>query len=92
MKKIICAIYDEKAGIFFNPYVSINIETATRDFVHAVTQESDSPLYRYPLDHHLYQLGHIDDCDGHIVPDKQLVISGQQVPPTLSKLDGSYED
>lgn len=68
MKKIVCAIFDAKAGVYSNPFYSINVQVATRDFNHACT-DPNSGLSLHPEDYTLYALATFDDESGLFVPN-----------------------
>lgn len=79
MIKVTLAVFDEKSGIYSDPFNSLTTETAIRDFTYAVTQEQNSQLYRYPMDFHLFQIATYDDQNGTYTPHRQLLTSGSQL-------------
>lgn len=79
MLKFIYTIFDEKSGIYSDPYTAVNQATAERDFSYACTQEVNSNLYRHKMDYHLLQLGEYDDSEGTFTTNRKLIISGSQL-------------
>lgn len=65
MIKNLYAVFDKKAEVFCQPYVSQNDSTAIRDFEHAATDDH-MDIGRYPADFDLYFLGVFDDQLGTI--------------------------
>lgn len=59
------SIYDSKAGAFLQPFFSINVATATREFASAVASE-DHAFCRHPGDYELFLLGEWDQWEGVI--------------------------
>lgn len=59
------AIFDSKAGAFLQPFFSINVATACRDFSHAVQQEGHN-FNRHSGDYELFLLGEWDQYEGVI--------------------------
>lgn len=86
MIKTIFTIFDEKSGVYSDPYTSINEETAIRDFTYACTQEESSNLNRFTIDFHLFQLANYDDQEGTFTINKKLLLSGSQLLPLKTKL------
>lgn len=63
MKVNIYAIQDSKAGIFLQPFPSINNATALRGFADAANKP-DTNVGQHPSDYILFFLGTYDDQDG----------------------------
>lgn len=79
MIKIIYTIFDEKSGLYSDPYTAINIATAERDFTYACTKDTATHLYRHRMDMHLIKLAEYDDEQGVFTISRQLLISGSQL-------------
>lgn len=79
MIKLVYTIFDEKSGIYSDPYTAPNEELAIRDFTWACTQEPDSTLFRFTIDYHLFKLAEYDDLQGTFTINKKLLISGSQL-------------
>jgi len=75
MQKILCAVFDEKSGIYASPFTSINKDTARRDFRYVVTKDPSSDLYRNPIDYHLFQIADYDDNTGKLTENRALIVS-----------------
>lgn len=76
MQKSLFTIFDEISGVYCNPFISINDDTATRDFKYACTQDVTSDLYRHKQDFHLIRIGDYDDETGEIKNDRTIICSG----------------
>ena len=63
MIKKMYSIYDQKAGVFNNPFYKTTHGEAERDFTTAVNDEKTT-LNQYPTDFDLYYLGDYNDQDG----------------------------
>jgi len=63
LKHNIFAVFDSKTGIYSQPFLLVNRETAIRAFGFAA-RSSDNEIGRYPHDHKLYALGLFDDSNG----------------------------
>lgn len=74
MEKQLCSVFDSKAKVFSNPFVSTNNATALREFERAVN-DRNTDLFNYPTDYSLYNLGVFDDNSGLITshPEPQLL-------------------
>lgn len=68
MIKNIYSVFDKKAQVFCSPFVSINDQTAMRDFAFAANNP-ESDINRYSIDYSLYYLGAFDDESGYISTD-----------------------
>lgn len=66
MRKVVCSVFDNVAGVYSNPFYSVNIAVASRDFARACTEPSSS-LAVHPQDYSLYQLAEFDDSSGVFV-------------------------
>jgi len=66
LKPMFC-VYDSKARVFANPFISVNNETAIRDFQRACT-DPQSDLMRFPSDYTLYKIGAYDDSNAMLSP------------------------
>lgn len=77
MLKLLCAVYDTKAGVYSNPFTSLRIETAVRDFAYAA-QDQLCDIGRNPADYDLYILGTYEDTEGKITlnRDKEFLANG----------------
>jgi len=60
MIKFLFSVYDSKAAVYSNPFVSLNQAVALRDFNRAAT-DSNSDISRFPEDYTLVELGEFDD-------------------------------
>lgn len=63
MIKVICSVFDSKAGVFANPFVAVNLAVARRDYLYACTDPTTA-LSRNPSDYSLFQLATFDDESG----------------------------
>lgn len=61
----IFSVFDSKAGAFIQPFFSINVATATREFATAA-QDGDHAFHRHSGDFELFLLGEWDQYEGHI--------------------------
>ncbi|WNK13651.1 MAG: nonstructural protein [Microvirus sp.] len=75
MQKSIYTILDSKAGIFCNPFISINDQTALRDFLRACTDPSVDFSY-FPADYTLFHIGFFDEVLGTLMPNAALINLG----------------
>lgn len=57
------AVFDSKAGAYLQPFFSINVATACRDFSSAV-QDSSHAFHRHSGDYELFLLGEWDQYEG----------------------------
>lgn len=64
MKMIIVGIFDRKAQSFTEMTSTPSIGVAARQFTEAVNKPSDSPIYKWPEDFELYELGDWDTESG----------------------------
>lgn len=60
MIKFIFSCYDSKANLYSNPFYSVSLETAERDFAVACN-DCKSDLYVHSSDYSLVMLGEFDD-------------------------------
>lgn len=67
MIKVVCSVFDSKAGLYSNPFYSVNSAVAKRDFF-AGCADPNSGLNRNPEDYALYQVAHFDDESGQFTP------------------------
>lgn len=74
----IVAVRDEKVG-FLSPMVDTNLESAKRNFVHAIMQPGS--LYNtHKADFALYHVANFDSDTGEVIPlDRQLIIDGTMI-------------
>lgn len=91
MKMIIVGIFDRKAQTFVEMNATPSIGVAARSFTEAVNKQSESPVYKWPEDFELYELGTWDtetgkclyitdqDDDGAIEYRKKLIVTGEAV-------------
>ncbi|QXP08554.1 MAG: nonstructural protein [Arizlama microvirus] len=64
MKKIVCAVYDEKSKIYDSHFFIFGFKgEAIRAFSEIAT-DSKTMIYKYPQDFSLYMLGTFDDTLG----------------------------
>lgn len=66
MIKLAFSVYDNKAMTYSNPFYSLNIPTAIRDFTSACRDVS-LDLHKYPEDFTLQYLGTFDDANGKLI-------------------------
>lgn len=59
------AIYDSKAGAFLQPFFSVNVATASREFATAVNSDGHA-FSRHSGDYELFLLGEWDQYEGII--------------------------
>jgi len=59
------AVFDSKACAFLQPFYSVNVATAIRDFASAVHTEGHA-FARYSGDYELFLLGEWDQYEGQI--------------------------
>lgn len=64
MKMIIVGIFDRKAQAFIEMTSTPSIGVAARQFTEAVNKPSESPIYKWPEDFELYELGIWDTESG----------------------------
>lgn len=64
MKMIIVGIFDRKAQAFIEMTSTPSIGVAARQFTEAVNKPSESPIYKWPEDFELYELGDWDTETG----------------------------
>lgn len=99
----IVGIFDRKAQAFISMTATAAIGVAAREFTEAVNTAKDSPLYKWPEDHELYELGVYDTETGmvqHRVDEgamysKKLIITGDAVKvreETGGIKDGDYHN
>lgn len=67
----ILSLYDKKAERYGNPFTSINLAVATRDFA-AACQDVNSPMAKFPKDIELCYIGDFDENSGQIIPCKTI--------------------
>lgn len=86
MKKAVCAVYDRKAAVYFNPFYSVNTLTAGRDFMTAVADPT-TQLSRNPEDYSLYCVAEFYDDSGLFVPvnPPEFLLSGTSNADAFSK-------
>ncbi|WNK13373.1 MAG: nonstructural protein [Microvirus sp.] len=65
MKKMLVSIKDVKTGEYLGLVQAVNVNDAQRSFM-ALCMEPKSPLYRFPRDYQLHNLGEFDNCTGDI--------------------------
>lgn len=63
MKKSMCAVYDNKATTWSDPFFATNKLVAQRIFSDGVKDER-SNWNRHPSDYELFEIGEYDDQDG----------------------------
>lgn len=74
VKKPVFAVFDEKAGMFLDPFAAATEGVAVRDFSAAVNG-GVGPLGEYPGDFTLYRLGYVTNV-GELIGDYGVVING----------------
>lgn len=57
------SVFDTKARVFLPPWISLNDDTARRDFAGAVNQHGHQ-FNRYAADYILFRIGNYDDLTG----------------------------
>lgn len=70
MIKPMFSVFDAKARVFATPFVSTNVDTATRDF-HRAALDPQTDLNRFPDDYILYEIASYDDSTAtisHVTP------------------------
>lgn len=67
MIKVVCSVFDAKAGLFSNPFYSVNTAVAKRDFF-AGCSDPKSGLSRNAEDYSLFQVATFDDESGQFSP------------------------
>jgi len=88
MKMIIIGIFDRKAQSFIEMSATPSVGVAARIFSEAVNKPSESPVYKWPEDHELYELGTWDSESG--IPlflaeeergqyQKRLIVTGESL-------------
>lgn len=61
----IFSVFDSKAAAFLQPFFSINVATAVREFA-AAAQDSGHAFHRHSGDYELFLLGEWDQYEGKI--------------------------
>lgn len=82
MKMILIGIFDRKAQTFISLEPTPNVAVSIRQLTENVNKQSDSPLYKWPADYSLWELGEWDSNSGKPTPrenndcewEKKLVI------------------
>lgn len=82
MIKLVCSVFDAKAGIYSNPFYSHNIMTATRDFNQGCS-DPNSGLSRNPEDYSLYAVATFDDESGLFAPTVPPLFIANAVTSTI---------
>lgn len=59
------SVFDSKAGAFLQPFFSVNVATASREFM-AAAQNQEHAFHRYAGDYELFLLGEWDQYEGVI--------------------------
>lgn len=59
------SVFDSKAGAFLQPFFSVNVATAIREFASAAQSEGHA-FHRHSGDYELFLLGDWDQYDGVI--------------------------
>jgi len=59
----IFSVFDSKAGAFLQPFFSINVATASREFMSAA-QDASHAFHRHSGDYELFLLGEWDQYEG----------------------------
>lgn len=59
------SVFDSKAGAFLQPFFSVNVATALREFAAAAQSESHA-FHRHAGDFELFLLGEWDQYEGQI--------------------------
>lgn len=78
MEKFFFSVFDTKAKVFSNPFVSVNNATALRDF-ERVCNDRNSDIFTFAEDYSLYQLGSFDDGTGLITVNSQPMLLGMAI-------------
>lgn len=61
----IFTVFDSKAGAYLQPFFSVNVATAIREFASAA-QSVDHAFHRYSGDFELFLIGEWDQFEGRI--------------------------
>lgn len=64
MKLILIGMFDRKAQMYISLEPTPNINVALRQLTENVNKESDSPIYKWPEDYSLWELGSWDNETG----------------------------
>lgn len=67
MKMHLIGIFDRKAQMFISLEPTPNINVSIRQLTENVNKQSDSPLYKWPADYSLWELGTWDTETGRAV-------------------------
>lgn len=67
MKMTLIGIFDRKAQMFISLEPTPHISVSVRQLQEQVNKQSDSPLYKWPEDFSLWELGTWDNETGHAV-------------------------
>lgn len=83
---IVIGIFDRKAQTFIEMGATPSIGVAARTFTEAVNKQSESPIYKWPADFELYELGNWDTESGMLEArfgekgyEKRLIVDGEAV-------------
>lgn len=82
MKQVVCAVFDQAAGVYGRPIFVVAVGQATRSFTDEVNRSAaDNAMNQHPGDFSLFQLGEYDDVTGAIesLRQPQLVVRGSDV-------------
>lgn len=66
MKLAVCTIFDQKSGLFNQPFFTANVATAERAIENCI-MDKEHPFSKHPEDYVLFDLGHYDDQTGMFV-------------------------
>lgn len=79
MKLEICAIWDDKAKAYMQPFYMQNKALAVRTFANAVNK-TDSQLNVNPEDYTLFHVGSFEDSNGtFVILAPEVLVTGLQV-------------
>lgn len=65
MKMYLIGIFDRKAQMFISLEPTPNINVSIRQLTENVNKQSDSPIYKWPSDYSLWELGEWDTETGY---------------------------
>lgn len=71
------AIYDEKALAHVTPFFMHNEMMAVREFRNLASDDK-TQIGKNPTDFSLWHLGEFDDNTGEVIPERTLLIAGNQ--------------
>lgn len=70
MKMILIGIFDRKAQMFISLEPTPNINVSLRQLTENVNKQTESPIYKWPEDYSLWELGEWDTETGQAIARK----------------------